>query len=136
MDLTTTIHLAMPFCEHLGVRGVTWQPDLVELELDWQEALCTTGGVLHGGVLMALADSSGAACASVNLPEGAVGTSTIESKTNFLGAVTGGMVRATSRPLHTGSTTIVIETELRRGDGKLIAKTTQTQSVLRPRAAT
>jgi uncharacterized protein (TIGR00369 family) len=125
----------MPLCAHLGVRGVTWQPDLVELELDWNESLCTTGGILHGGVLMALADSAGAACAAVNLPEGAVGTSTIESKTNFLGAVKEGTVRATSRPLHTGSSTIVIETELRRADGRLVGKTTQTQSVLRPRPA-
>jgi 1,4-dihydroxy-2-naphthoyl-CoA hydrolase len=135
MDLTETIHQAMPLCALLGVRGVTWQTDLVELELDWNESLCTTGGVLHGGVLMALADSCGAACASSNLPEGAVGTSTIESKTNFLGAVKEGTVRAISRPLHTGSTTIVIETELRRGDGRLVGKTTQTQSVLRPRSA-
>jgi uncharacterized protein (TIGR00369 family) len=134
MDLTATIHAAMPFCAHLGVRGITWQPDLVELELDWNPTLCTTGGILHGGVLMALADSSGAACAAVNLPEGAVGTSTIESKTNFLGAVTEGTVRAISRPLHAGSTTIVVETELRRSDGRLVGKTTQTQSVLRPRS--
>jgi 1,4-dihydroxy-2-naphthoyl-CoA hydrolase len=133
MDMTSTIHQAMPLCATLGVRCVTWQPDLVELELDWAPALCTTAGVLHGGVLMALADSCGAACASINVPEGAVGTSTIESKTNFLGAVTGGTVRAISRPLHTGTTTIVIETELRRSDGKLVGKTTQTQSVLRPR---
>lgn len=125
----------MPLCAQLGVRGITWQPDLVELELDWHESLCTTGGILHGGVLMALADSSGAACAAVNLPDGASGTSTIESKTNFLGAVRDGTVRAVWRPLHTGSTTIVIETELRRPDGKLVGKTTQTQSVLRPRSS-
>lgn len=134
MDLTANIHAAMPLCAHLGVRGITWQPDLVELELDWNPTLCTTGGILHGGVLMALADSSGAACAAVNLPEGAVGTSTIESKTNFLGAVKEGTVRAISRPLHAGSTTIVVETELRRSDGRLVGKTTQTQSVLRPRS--
>jgi 1,4-dihydroxy-2-naphthoyl-CoA hydrolase len=134
MDLTGRIHAAMPYCAQLGMRGITWQPDLVELELDWNESLCTTGGILHGGVLMALADSAGAACAAVNLPEGAVGTSTIESKTNFLGAVRDGTVRAISRPLHTGSTTIVIETELRRSDGRLVGKTTQTQSVLRPKA--
>src|SRR5215218_1311799 len=134
MDLTANIHSAMPFCALLGVRAITWQPELVELELDWSPALCTTGGILHGGVLMALADSSGAACASVNLPDGATGTSTIESKTNFLGAVREGTVRAVSRPLHTGSTTIVVETELRRSDGRLVGKTTQTQSVLRARA--
>lgn len=134
MDLTTTIHQAMPLCAHLGVRAVTWQPDLVEMEIDWAESLCTTGGLMHGGVMMMLADSCGAACAAVNLPEGAVGTSTIESKTNFLGAVKEGTVRAVSRPLHTGSTTIVIETELRRADGRLVGKTTQTQSVLRPKS--
>jgi uncharacterized protein (TIGR00369 family) len=135
MDLTASIHQAMPLCATLGVRGITWQPDLVELELDWPEGGCTSGGVLHGGVLMALADSAGAACAAVNLPDGASGTSTIESKTNFLGAVREGTVRAVSRPLHTGSSTIVVETELRRGDGKLVGKTTQTQSVLRARPA-
>ncbi len=135
MDLTASIHQAMPLCAQLGVRGVSWQPDLVEMELDWAESLCTTGGILHGGVLMALADSCGAACAAVNLPEGAVGTSTIESKTNFLGAVRDGTVRAVSRPLHAGSTTIVIETELRRSDGRLVGKTTQTQSVLRPKSS-
>jgi len=134
MDLTANIHSTMPFCALLGVRAIAWQPELVELELDWSPALCTTGGILHGGVLMALADSSGAACASVNLPDGATGTSTIESKTNFLGAVREGTVRAVSRPLHTGSTTIVVETELRRSDGRLVGKTTQTQSVLRARA--
>ena len=81
---------------------------------------------------MALADSAGAACAFLNLPEGAVATSTIESKTNFLGAVTDGTVTATSQPLHVGGTTIVIETELHDGD-RLVAKTTQTQAVLDPR---
>jgi 1,4-dihydroxy-2-naphthoyl-CoA hydrolase len=133
MDLTETIQSSMPLCAALGIRGVTWQADLVELDLDWQPQLCTTGGALHGGALMALADSAGGACAAANLPQGAVGTSTIESKTNFLGAVKDGTVRATSKPLHVGSTTIVIETELRRSDGKLVAKTTQTQTVLRPR---
>jgi uncharacterized protein (TIGR00369 family) len=82
---------------------------------------------------MTLADSAGAACAFANLPEGAEGTSTIESKTNFLGAVRSGMVRAVARPLHVGSTTIVVETEVRDGAGWLVAKTTQTQAVLRPR---
>jgi uncharacterized protein (TIGR00369 family) len=82
---------------------------------------------------MALADSAGAACAFANLPDGSTGTSTIESKTNFLGAVRDGTVRAVARPLHVGSTTIVVETETRDGSGRLIAKTTQTQMVFRPR---
>jgi uncharacterized protein (TIGR00369 family) len=83
---------------------------------------------------MALADSAGGACAFANLPDGAAGTSTIESKTNFLGAVREGTVTATARPLHVGRTTIVVETELRRDDGRLVAKVTQTQTVLLPRS--
>jgi uncharacterized protein (TIGR00369 family) len=72
-------------------------------------------------------------CATMGVS--AAGTSTIESKTNFLGAVReGATVTATASPLHCGSTTIVVETELRTGAGKLVAKTTQTQAVLRPRA--
>jgi uncharacterized protein (TIGR00369 family) len=124
---------AMPLCETLGVTPVRATSDDVALAIDWRENLCTSGGVLHGGALMALADSAGGVCAFLNLPEGAVGTSTIESKTNFFGAVRSGTVTATARPLHVGSTTIVVETELRTDDGKLRAKVTQTQAVLRPR---
>jgi 1,4-dihydroxy-2-naphthoyl-CoA hydrolase len=131
-DQTTFIHQAMPLCATLGVRALSLDPGRTTLALDWSEELCTTGGLLHGGVLMALADSAGAACADANLPEGAVGTSTIESKTNFLGAVTEGTVEATASPLHVGSTTIVVETEVRAGR-RLVAKVTQTQAVLRPR---
>ena len=69
-------------------------PERVVLRLDWRPELCTSGGLLHGGVVMALADSAGGACAFVNLPEGATRTATIESKTNFLGAVTDGTVIA------------------------------------------
>lgn len=123
----------MPLCATLGVRADRLDPSEVVLHLDWRADLCTTGGVLHGGTLMALADSAGAAVAVANLPEGAIGTTTLESKTNLLGAVRDGTVTATARPLHAGSTTIVVETEVRSGD-RLIAKTTQTQLVLRPRA--
>jgi len=80
---------------------------------------------------MALADSAGGACAMLNLPADASGTSTIESKTNFLGAVRSGVVTATSTPLHRGGTTIVVETTVRDSSGKLVAKVTQTQLVLR-----
>lgn len=127
------LQTSMPLCATLGMRGITWTKDVVEMEVDVDPSLGTTGGALHGGVVMALADSCGAACAAANLPEGAIGTSTIESKTNFMGAVKDGVLRARSTPLHVGSTTIVIETELRRDDGRLVAKTTQTQTVLRPR---
>lgn len=131
-DPTEFVRASMPLCAELGVTGTRIGPDEVVVELPWKPELCTIGGVLHGGALMALADSAGAVCAYFNLPEGAVGTSTIESKTNFLGAARDGVVTATSRPLHAGSTTIVVETEVRSGD-RLIAKTTQTQAVLRPR---
>jgi uncharacterized protein (TIGR00369 family) len=86
---------------------------------------------MHGGAIMALADSAGAACAMLNLPEGATGTATIESKTNFLGAVREGKVRARSTMLHRGSSTIVVETEVRDSRERLVAKVTQTQIVLR-----
>ena len=122
----------MPLCATLGMRTIVASKEVVSLALDWREELCTTGGLLHGGALMALADSAGGACAFLNLPDGAAGTSTIESKTNFLGAVRSGAVVASARPLHVGRTTIVIETELRAGE-KLVAKVTQTQTVLQPR---
>lgn len=127
---TSLLHASMPLCELLGIRVVSASAGEVRLELDWSPTLCTTAGVLHGGVVMALADTSGAVCAFLNLPEG-TGTSTIESKTNFLGAITQGTVTTMSRPLHVGSSTIVVETEVRRADGKLAGKVTQTQAVLR-----
>jgi uncharacterized protein (TIGR00369 family) len=133
MDDTELIQQLMPLCATLGMRTVRNHPDQVELEMDWAPERCTSNGLLHGGAVMALADSAGGACAFANLQEGAAGTSAIESKTNFLGAVREGTVRAVARPLHVGSATIVVETETRDGNGRLIAKTTQTQMVLRPR---
>jgi 1,4-dihydroxy-2-naphthoyl-CoA hydrolase len=127
---TELLRSSMPLCDLLGMRVTSASPDEVVLEMDWSPTLCTTAGMLHGGALMAFADSSGAVCAFLNLPSGA-GTSTIESKTNFTGAVRDGTVTAVSRPLHVGSTTIVVETEVRRADGKLAGKVTQTQAVLR-----
>jgi uncharacterized protein (TIGR00369 family) len=115
------------------MRADEYTPDRVVLSLEWAPSLCTSGGLLHGGVIMALADSAGGACAFLNLPGDATGTSTIESKTNFLGAVRSGRVTATATPLHRGGTTIVVETSIRDGAGKLVAKVTQTQLVLRPR---
>jgi uncharacterized protein (TIGR00369 family) len=132
-DPTAFLHEVMPLCATLGIAAESFVPELVTLRLPWGAGLCTNGGVLHGGALMALADSAGGASAFLNLPEGATGTSTIESKTNFLGGVRGGEVRAMARPLHIGSTTIVVETEL-INDGRLVAKVTQTQMVLRPRS--
>ena len=132
MDQTEQLHGLMPLCATLGMRVLRMEPAGIEMEMDWTPERCTTNGLLHGGALMALADSAGGACAFTNLPEGATGTSTIESKTNFLGAVRDGRVVATSRPLHVGSTTVVVETEVRRAsDDRLVGKVTQTQIVLR-----
>lgn len=124
---------SMPLAATLGIRTDVYTAERVVLSMDWAAALCTGNGILHGGVVMALADSAGGACAFLNLPEGASGTTTIESKTNFLGAVRRGRVTATATPLHRGGTTIVVETAVRDEAGKLVAKVTQTQLVLRAR---
>ncbi len=135
MTPTEIVQSTMPLCAALGITATQFDAERVVLQLAWKPELCTSGGLLHGGALMALADSAGGASAFLNLPEGATGTSTIESKTNFLGAVReGASVTATAVPLHRGGTTIVVETELRTDSGALVAKTTQTQAVLRPRS--
>jgi 1,4-dihydroxy-2-naphthoyl-CoA hydrolase len=131
---TEHLHRLAPFSGELGIRLLAAEPDSVRLELDWQERLCTAGGVLHGGALMSLADTAGALCAVLNLPDGAQGTTTVESTTNLLAAVREGMVSALATPLHAGRTLIVVETELRGARGRLVAKTTQTQAVLRASA--
>lgn len=126
---TKLFHQSMPFTERLGVEVLEHGPTLVRSRLAWDESLCTLGGVMHGGVLMALADSTGAVCAFLNLPEGAQGTTTVESKTNFLRAIRSGHAVALSRPLHAGRSFIVVETEIRDDAGELVAKVTQTQAV-------
>jgi uncharacterized protein (TIGR00369 family) len=123
----------MPLAATLGIRTEEYTPDTVVLSMDWAPNLCTANGILHGGAIMALADSAGAACALLNLPQDATGTSTIESKTNFVGDVRSGTVTATSTVLHRGGTTIVVETTVRDSAQKLVAKVTQTQLVLRGR---
>ena len=127
---TEMIHGLVPLAVTLGITADAAGPEEVVLSLDWAEKLTTGGGVLHGGIVMALADTSGAVCAVLNLPEGAGGTTTIESKTNFFAATRSGTVKAHSRPLHVGRRVIVVETEIRGDKGKLAAKTIQTQAVL------
>jgi 1,4-dihydroxy-2-naphthoyl-CoA hydrolase len=120
---------AMPFAVAQGFTLSAATPDLVVGHVDWAPERCTTAGILHGGVLMALADSAGAVCAFLNLPPGA-GTSTIESKTNLFRAVREGTVTARSRPVHVGRSTIGVQTELRDDRDRLVALTFQTQAVL------
>src|SRR3981081_4138544 len=122
----------MPFCATLGVRADKYTAKEVELSLDWAPGLCTTNGILHGGVIMALADSAGGACALLNLPQDASGTAAIESQTTFLGALRSGTVTAIATPLHVGGTTIVVETSVRDASGRLVAKGPQSTIRLRP----
>ena len=123
----------MPFAALLGVELLAAGPELVRGRMAWSPEHCTAGGVMHGGAMMALADTCGGVCAFLNLPEGAQGTATIESKTNFLRAVREGAITATTRPLHAGRTLIVVETEIARDDGALAAKVTQSQAFHYPR---
>ena len=129
-QLTKTVREAMPYTGTLGIEMLAASPDEVRGRVAWDERLTTAAGLLHGGVLMGLADSVGGYCAYLNLPEGSSATATIESKTNFFSAVRSGNVEARSRPLHRGGRTIVVETDLFDEAGKHVARVTQTQAVL------
>jgi uncharacterized protein (TIGR00369 family) len=131
MDLSEHLNTAMPFGAVLGIEVVAASAEEVRARLDWAEERCTAGGVMHGGALMALADSTGGFCAFLNLPEGSAGTATIESKTNFFAPVRDGWVEAVSRPLHVGKTTIVVDTDVFDAARRRVARVTQTQAVLR-----
>jgi 1,4-dihydroxy-2-naphthoyl-CoA hydrolase len=124
-------HDAMPLAGLLGIETLGADASEVRARLTWREELCTAGGLLHGGALMALADSAGGVCAYLNLPDGATGTATIQSSTNFLRGVREGHAEATSRPLNVGRTVIVVETEIVDSDGRAVARTIQSQAVLR-----
>jgi len=115
--------------ELLGIRFIEVSRERVVAELAYREALTTVGGSLHGGAVMALADTVGAAATALNLPSGA-GTTTIESKTNFLAAARAGTVRAEATPLHRGKRTMVWQTRITDETGRLLALTIQTQMVL------
>jgi uncharacterized protein (TIGR00369 family) len=123
---------SMPFAQMLAIETVDASASEVRARVAFDERLCTSAGLLHGGVIMSLADSTGAVCAFLNLPDGAAGTTTIESKTNFLRAVRDGHIEARSQPLHAGRTVIVVVTDVVGDNGKLVARVTQTQAVLWP----
>ena len=113
----------------LGIRFVETSPDRVVAELTYREDLTTVGGSLHGGTLMAFADTVGAVATVLNLPAGA-STTTLESKTNFFAPGRAGVVRAEATPLHRGKRTQVWQTRVTDAGGKLLSLTTQTQMVL------
>jgi uncharacterized protein (TIGR00369 family) len=119
----------MPFAAQLGIELDAAAPEEVRGRLAWAPERCTAGGVMHGGALMALADSLGGVCAYLNLPAGAQ-TTTINSSTSFMRAVREGEVTAVARPLHAGRTVIVVQTDLTDGAGKRVAQVTQSQAVL------
>lgn len=130
--LTGLAHAQMPFALMLGLEIVEGSPQRVVGRASWAPERCTAGGVLHGGYVMACADSVGGMLALMNLPNDAVGTTTIDSKTNLMGAVSSGHILAVATPLHTGRTTVVVQTDVTDESGRLVARTTQTQLVLRP----
>ncbi len=122
-----------PFAKLLGTKITHISRDRLEAELAVTEAVSNVNGVLHGGALMAMADNLGGRATAENLPPGGR-TTTIESKTNFFAAIpVGDVARAECTPLHRGRTTMVWQTRIIRGDGKLAALVTQTQLVIPPK---
>lgn len=116
--------------ELLGIRLVSVEPDLIAGELEVRRELCTMPGLLHGGAIMAFADTLGALATMISAPDGS-GTTTIESKTNFFrGGREGETVRGECRPLHRGRRTHVWQTTVLSAEGKLLAQVTQTQMIL------
>ena len=119
----------MPHAQAIGVTLESATADEVVGGLDWAPERCTAGGVIHGGALMALADSVGAVCAFLGLPAGAA-TATTSSTTHFLRAVREGRVTASARPVHRGRSQVVVRTDLVDASGRLVATVTQAQAVL------
>jgi 1,4-dihydroxy-2-naphthoyl-CoA hydrolase len=123
--------IELPFAELKGVTFIAADKDRVVASMLVRPDLCTSGHIAHGGAIMALADSVGAAATVINLPADAKGTTTVESKTNFIGgAREGTTVVATATPVHRGRRTQVWLTRVETEDGKLVALVTQTQMVL------
>jgi 1,4-dihydroxy-2-naphthoyl-CoA hydrolase len=122
------------FPETLGMRFLSASKDEIRAEMEVSRRLCTLAGRLHGGVIMAFADTLGAYGTALNL-QGGAGTTTIESKTNFFAAgIEGEKIVGTATPIHRGKSTMVWQTRIEREGGKLVALVTQTQMVLAPRS--
>jgi 1,4-dihydroxy-2-naphthoyl-CoA hydrolase len=119
-----------PLAGTLGIEVSQAAPDEVRGGMDWAPDKCTAGGVLHGGAIMAFADTLGGVCAFLNLPDGATTTATVESKTNFFRAVREGRVEGITKPLHVGRSFIVVQTDVLDDEQRRVAQVTQTQAVL------
>jgi 1,4-dihydroxy-2-naphthoyl-CoA hydrolase len=120
----------IPFAGHLGIEVSAAEPEEVRGGMDWAPEKCTAAGVLHGGALMAFADTLGGVSAFLNLPDGGGTTATVESKTNFFRAVREGRLEGVTRPLHVGRTFIVVQTDVYDAHERHVAQVTQTQAVL------
>ena len=132
-DLERLRQLKLPFAELLGVEFLTASKERVTAAMLVRPDLCTVNAMVHGGAVMAFADTLGAAGTVLNLPPGA-GTTTIESKTNFLGAApAGAKVLGEATPVHLGRRTMVWQTRLTLESGRAVALVTQTQMVLEPK---
>lgn len=126
-DLDALVAL-MPFARHLGIALDEASADRVVARLEWAPELCTTAGLMHGGVLMSLADTAGALVTYLGLPEGAT-TATITSTSQLFRPVTSGTVRAVAVPVNRGRTTVTAQTSLFDSAERLVAQTTQIQAV-------
>jgi len=126
-DLDALVAL-LPFAAHLGLVLDEAEAGRVIARLGWAPHLCTTSGVMHGGVLMALADTAGALVTFLGLPEGKT-TATITSTSHMFRPVSGGTVRAVAVPVHRGRTTVTTQTSLYDSEERLVAQTTQVQAV-------
>ena len=123
----------MPFAAQLGMVLDEAGADRVVARLDWAPQLCTSGGIMHGGVLMSLADTAGALVTFLGLPEGA-GTATITSTSQLFRPVSSGTVRAVAVPLHRGRTTVTAQSSLFDDRQRLVAQVTQIQAVRYPQS--
>lgn len=120
----------VPLAGTLGIEVSKAEADEVRGRMEWASELCTAAGVLHGGALMAFADTLGGVCAFLNLPDGATSTATVESKTNFFRAVRDGHVDGLTAPLHVGRSFVVVQTNVYDAQQRHVAQVTQTQAVL------
>jgi uncharacterized protein (TIGR00369 family) len=126
---TAQLAAVAPLAGLIGIEVDAAAPDEVRGRMAWAEERCTAGGILHGGALMAFADTLGGLCAFLNLQPGQT-TATVESKTNFFRAVREGYVHGVTRPLHVGRSFVVVQTDVRDDDDRHVAQVTQTQAVL------
>lgn len=131
-EITAMAHEQMPFARVLGLEIRSGDPNRVEATGVWRPEFCTVGGMIHGGYLMATADSVGALCAYLNMAAGSV-TSTIESKTNFLRPLSAGKIEFLATPVHKGRTILVVQTDVSDEKGRLVSRTTQTQLTTTPK---